>query len=72
MLGYGWGNSDTFPLSIQSGLRMTMWIKSTVVAVLVLMLAGCMTNNTGTVYSSAEARQVQQVSFGTIIEWYPG
>ena len=33
-----------------------------------ILLSGCMTDSTGTTYSSSEARRIQQVSFGTISE----
>ena len=33
-----------------------------------VLLSGCMTDSTGTTYSSSEARRIQQVSFGTISE----
>lgn len=33
-----------------------------------VMLSGCMTDSTGTTYSSREARRIQQVSFGAITE----
>ncbi|WBA83213.1 glycine zipper 2TM domain-containing protein [Endozoicomonas sp. GU-1] len=32
------------------------------------LLSGCMTDSTGTTYSSSEARRIQQVSFGTVSE----
>ncbi|MFK0570685.1 glycine zipper 2TM domain-containing protein [Endozoicomonas sp.] len=33
-----------------------------------VFLSGCMTDSTGTTYSSRDARRIQQVSFGTITE----
>ncbi|WP_257283237.1 glycine zipper 2TM domain-containing protein [Endozoicomonas sp. SESOKO1] len=33
-----------------------------------ILLSGCMTDSTGTTYSSSEARRIQNVSFGTISE----
>ncbi|WP_245673433.1 glycine zipper 2TM domain-containing protein [Endozoicomonas ascidiicola] len=43
-------------------------MKQLATAFLVILLTGCMTDTTGTTYSSGEARRIQQVSFGTISE----